>query len=44
MARMAFNIMVDWFIGDIPVIGDAFDVAWKANRMNVDLLKKYATK
>ena len=44
MARMIFNIMVDWFIGDVPVLGDMFDVAWKANIMNVNLLKKYAQK
>ncbi len=43
-ARMAFNIFVDWLIGIVPFIGDIFDVGWKANRMNVDLLKKYAKK
>ncbi len=40
-ARMLFNIFVDWLIGIVPFIGDIFDVGWKANRKNVDLLKKH---
>ena len=41
-ARMVFNLGVDWAIGVIPFLSDIFDVGWKANRKNVDLLKKHA--
>jgi hypothetical protein len=40
--RMAANLLIDYFGGLIPVVGDAFDVAFKANLMNVDLLEKVA--
>jgi Domain of unknown function (DUF4112) len=40
-ARMAANIAVDWLMGSIPLLGDLFDVAWKANKMNVALLKRH---
>jgi hypothetical protein len=40
-ARMVLNIFLDSAIGAIPVIGDLFDVAWKANRRNVALLERY---
>ena len=42
-ARMAANIAVDWLVGSIPLLGDLFDVAWKANKMNVALLKRHLT-
>ncbi len=38
-ARMAFNIMVDWVPGLIPVVGDLIDVAYKANLKNLKLLE-----
>lgn len=38
IARMVANIAIDTIIGVIPVAGDLFDVAWKANRMNMRLL------
>ena len=41
-ARMVFNLGIDWVIGVIPFLGDIFDVGWKANRKNVELLKKHA--
>lgn len=41
LLRMAGNVAVDWVIGAIPVLGDLFDVAWKANRRNVGLLKDH---
>ncbi len=40
-ARMAANIAVDWLAGSVPLAGDAFDVFWKANRMNVALLQRH---
>ncbi|WP_435332656.1 DUF4112 domain-containing protein [Haloarchaeobius sp. TZWWS8] len=40
IGRMVANVAVDAGIGAIPVIGDLFDAAWKANEKNVDLLKR----
>jgi hypothetical protein len=39
LARMGVNVAVDAAIGAIPLAGDLFDVAFKANRRNVDLLR-----
>lgn len=41
MARMGFNILVDWLIGSIPLAGDVFDVWWKSNHRNVQLLLEH---
>jgi hypothetical protein len=38
--RMLFNIAVDTAVGSVPVVGDAFDVLWKANRRNVRLFER----
>lgn len=43
IARMVFNTGVDFALGSIPLIGDAFDFAWKSNEMNLRLLNKYAS-
>ena len=37
--RMAGNLVLEWLIGLIPVIGDAFDIAFKANLRNLALLE-----
>lgn len=42
LLRMAFNIAVDYLVGSIPVIGDAFDFVWKANQMNMNLIRTRA--
>ena len=42
LLRMAFNIAVDYLVGSVPVIGDAFDFIWKANQMNMDLIRTRA--
>lgn len=39
LLRMFMNIMADLIIGAIPILGDLFDVAWKANLRNVKLLE-----
>lgn len=36
--RMLWNIFVDWLIGLIPFFGDIFDVGFKANSKNVDII------
>ncbi|MEL6556141.1 MAG: DUF4112 domain-containing protein [Cyanobacteria bacterium J06621_11] len=41
LGRMGFNILLDVLSGTVPVIGDLFDVAWKANSQNVALLEKH---
>lgn len=39
--RMGFNVLTDIIIGSIPLLGDIFDVGWKANTKNAELLEKY---
>jgi uncharacterized protein DUF4112 len=41
LARMAFNIAVEGVIGIVPLAGDVFDAAWKANLRNVRLLNAW---
>jgi len=41
LARMGLNVLVDTILGAVPVLGDVFDVAWKANRRNVALLESF---
>ena len=41
IARMAMNTTIDTVVGAVPVLGDVFDVAYKANRKNVALLKAH---
>ena len=41
VARMAWNVAVEVGVGSIPIIGDFFDVAWKANRKNIELLSRH---
>ena len=42
VARMIVNALLDTGLGSIPLLGDIFDVAFKANRRNVDLIRKAA--
>jgi hypothetical protein len=39
--RLAGNIVLDTIVGAVPLLGDAFDIGWKANRRNVTLLERY---
>jgi len=41
IARMVVNLALDVIIGAIPFLGDAFDIAWKANRRNYALLMRH---
>ena len=36
--RMVANVGIEVVIGSIPVLGDMFDIAWRANRRNYALL------
>jgi hypothetical protein len=40
--RMLINAAIDTLIGMIPLAGDLFDFAWKANDMNLALLERHA--
>ena len=41
LARMLLNVAIDTVLGAVPVIGDVFDVAWRANSRNVALLQRH---
>ena len=41
LMRMAANTGVDWAVGSIPVLGTLFDIVFKANRRNVNLLRRH---
>jgi len=40
LGRMVMNVIVDALVGAIPMIGDLFDFAWKANNYNIILLEE----
>jgi len=40
--RMIFNVAIDAALGAVPIMGDLFDVAWKANLRNLALLERHA--
>ncbi len=40
LARMLGNVAVDAVAGSVPLLGDLFDVAFKANRRNLDLVRR----
>jgi hypothetical protein len=41
LARMLTNLAVDGVIGAVPVVGDVFDLAWRANRRNLRILREH---
>jgi hypothetical protein len=41
LARMMLNVAIDTAVGSVPVVGDAFDVMFRANLKNMALLKGY---
>lgn len=41
VARMALNIVIDAVLGSVPILGDIFDVAFKANIRNVKLMREH---
>jgi Domain of unknown function (DUF4112) len=40
LGRMVMNVIVDSLVGAIPMLGDLFDFAWKANNYNIILLEE----
>lgn len=41
LVRMVGNVGLDWAVGSIPVLGTIFDVAFRANKKNMDLLRRH---
>ena len=41
IVRMLLNVLVDTAVGTVPVLGDLFDVAFKSNVRNVELLERH---
>ena len=39
--RMLGNVALDGVFGAVPLVGDAFDVLWRANRRNMRLLREW---
>jgi len=41
LARMVLNVLIDALFGSIPILGDIFDVAFKANQRNMKLMHEH---
>jgi hypothetical protein len=41
IGRMLANVALDGIVGAVPLFGDAFDVAFRANRRNMALLREH---
>ena len=41
LVRMGINVGIGVLVGSVPVLGDVFDVIWKANRRNYRLLQRH---
>lgn len=44
LVRMLANIGIDGAVGSVPLAGDIFDVAFKANTRNVALLREHLSR
>ena len=44
LLKMLWNIALDALVGAIPILGDIFDLAYRANRRNLELLKRHYEK
>jgi hypothetical protein len=40
-ARLLANVALEGIVGAVPLVGDAFDVAFRANRRNVRILREH---
>jgi len=40
MYRMAAHLLIDFFVGLVPLLGDFFDFAYKANVRNAKILRE----
>ena len=39
IARMVMNVAIETAVGSVPVLGNLFDIGWRANRRNYKLLE-----
>jgi hypothetical protein len=39
IARMIMNVAIETAVGSIPIVGNLFDIGWRANRRNYKLLE-----
>jgi hypothetical protein len=40
LARMVANVAIEVVVGAVPVLGNLFDIGWRANRRNFHLLER----
>ena len=40
VARMVLNVAIEMLAGSLPVVGNLFDIGWRANRRNYALLTR----
>ena len=41
--RMVLNVLIDLLAGAVPMLGDVFDVVWKASTRNLALIERHGT-
>jgi hypothetical protein len=41
LARMGWNVAVDTLVGEVPILGDLFDIGFKANLRNLALIDAF---
>ncbi|KAL9649406.1 hypothetical protein ABK040_014316 [Willaertia magna] len=44
LCKMLTNVLIDFLVGCIPLVGDLFDCSFKANKRNWELFMKYYKK
>jgi hypothetical protein len=41
LGPMLGNVAIEALLGTVPVLGDLFDVVWKANLRNVEIIDRH---
>ena len=41
---MLLNIALDTAVGAVPIAGDIFDIFWKSNKRNLNMIEKHISK
>lgn len=44
LTQMVTNILIETLVGSVPILGDLFDAAWKANAKNMALLETHVNR
>lgn len=39
IVRMIINLVIDGVVGSLPIVGDLFDIVWKANLRNIAIIE-----